>query len=138
MVFESPIKDGGSVDIEPKNGKPVWQNYKYYYIYPSVKNSPNADKRTLYCRTEDRGPKNSTPIPLISINSNYLTDTEISGTTLRVVGREVYEINFEQVGTGLIISIKFEANVYDHSSVKFENREIKEVIELKASVIPEN
>mgnify|MGYP001209436884 FL=1 len=138
IVFESPMKDDGSIDIEPKNGKPLWQKYCYYFIYPSVKSDGNAKKRTFYRRTTDRSPKNSTPMPLTAIGSNYLTDSSISDTTLRVIGKEIYGINFEQIGTGLIITIKFRANVREHQAVMFDNKNVTEVIELKASVIPEN
>ncbi len=138
IVFESPVKDTGDIDIEVKSGKPLWQKYVYYYIYPSVKTEPNAEKRTLYRRMEERNPKNSTPMPLTAIAANYLTDSTIANTNLRTIGKEIYEIDFEQIGTGLIITLKFRANVYKQSSVAFENRKVTEVIELKASVIPEN
>jgi len=138
IAFESPVKDTGDIDIEVKSGKPLWQKYVYYYIYPSVKNQPNAEKRTLYRRMEERNPKNSTPMPLTAIAANYLTASTIANTNLRTIGKEIYEINFEQIGTGLIITLKFRANVYEQSSVAFENRKVTEVIELKASVIPEN
>ncbi len=138
IVFESPVKVDGSIDIEPKNGKPLWQKYVYYYIYPSVAKEPGALKRTLYCRTTARNPKNSTPQPLNIIPSTYLEDSNISDTNLRVIGKEIYEIDFEQLGTGLIIKIKFKANISEQKSVMFDNKNVTEIIELKASVIPEN
>ncbi|HPZ08950.1 MAG TPA: prepilin-type N-terminal cleavage/methylation domain-containing protein [Candidatus Eremiobacteraeota bacterium] len=138
IVFESPVKDDGSIDIETKNCKPLWQKYIYYYIYPSVKNRPEVDKRILYRRMVDRTPKNSTPMPLSEISSTYLTDESVPDTNLRVIGREIYEIDFKQVGTGLIITIKFKSRVHKDSPVMFNNRNVTEVVKLKASVIPEN
>ncbi|MEQ8222248.1 MAG: prepilin-type N-terminal cleavage/methylation domain-containing protein [Candidatus Eremiobacterota bacterium] len=138
IVFESPFKNDGSIDIEPKNGKPVWQKYMYYYIYPSVAGDPAARNRTVYCRTAARTSKNSTAMPLDSISPDYLTDAKLSDTHVRVIGKEVYSIDFEQLGTGLIIKIKFRTNVSEHRSVMFDNKNVTEVIELKASVIPEN
>jgi hypothetical protein len=77
-------------------------------------------------------------MPLIAIASNYLTDASISDSNLRVIGKEIYGIDFKQIGTGLIITIKFKANVSEHKSVMFDNKNVTEIVELKSSVIPEN
>lgn len=136
IVFESPLGQDGSLQVDNRNGTPIWQRYIHYYIYPSVKSSPDAKVRNVYRRTKERTPKHSSPLPFF--DALLISAQETSGTVLRTVSRDVQSLDFKVVDDSLIVYIGFKANVRKNSTVMFDNSKVTEVIKLKTSVIPQN
>ncbi|HPZ08905.1 MAG TPA: hypothetical protein PL110_12370 [Candidatus Eremiobacteraeota bacterium] len=141
ICFETSL-DTVTNTYDVENGKPKWQGYIIYYIYPRVTLSPSTEKRDLYRRFKPRINKDVNPFPLEDILLYIDKKSKATNENLRLIAKDIYGIDFDQKGVSLFITITLKTKIRKEASVMFStggNDNIgTELVKMTNSVIPRN
>lgn len=140
LVFETAFSDPTSPDpIFHKNGGyPEWQGYVLYYTYPR---DPNAVDKELMRKFVPHPP--GTVAKVMTDIHLYLLDTALPGEDLRVIARNIYDLEFSNGNNDLIIDIELTTRKnFTEKRLAYQKDFTGdpgvELVVIKSSVIPRN